>query len=74
MIVDLLCGRRRMMVAGLPVGLALCIGVLLIVALWPGAGFAEKLVDPNNVAPEFRGCRTAARGTDEAVRMHQKGR
>jgi hypothetical protein len=41
-------------VAGLPVRLALYGGVLLIVALWPGASFAEKLVDPNSVAPEFR--------------------
>jgi hypothetical protein len=28
--------------------------MLLIVALCPGASFAEKLVDPNSVAPEFR--------------------
>jgi hypothetical protein len=28
--------------------------VLLIVALWPDAGFAEKPVDPDGVAPEFR--------------------
>lgn len=48
-----------MVVAGSPVGLAPCTlalytGVLLIVALCPGAGFAEKLVDPSSVAPEFR--------------------
>jgi hypothetical protein len=29
-------------------------GVLLIAALWAGASLAEKLVDPNSVAPEFR--------------------
>jgi hypothetical protein len=28
--------------------------VLLIVARWPDAGFAEKPVDPDGVAPEFR--------------------
>jgi hypothetical protein len=28
--------------------------MLLIVALWPAASSAEKLVDPNSVAPEFR--------------------
>jgi len=27
--------------------------VLLIVALWPAASLAEKLVGPNRVAPEF---------------------
>ncbi len=28
-------------------------GMLLIVALWPAASLAEKLVGPNSVAPEF---------------------
>jgi hypothetical protein len=28
--------------------------VLLIIALWPGAGFAEPPVDPNRVAAGFR--------------------
>jgi hypothetical protein len=27
--------------------------LLLIVALWPAASLAEKLVGPNSVAPEF---------------------
>jgi hypothetical protein len=26
----------------------------LTLASWPGPGFAQKLVDPNTVAPEFR--------------------
>jgi hypothetical protein len=39
---------------GWPVRLAFSSGALLIVALWVGASFAEKLVDPNTVAPEFR--------------------
>jgi hypothetical protein len=38
----------------LPVGLALRVGVMLVSALWSGASFAQKLVDPNSVAPEFR--------------------
>jgi hypothetical protein len=29
--------------------------MLLIVALWPGASFAEKPADPDSVAPECRG-------------------
>jgi hypothetical protein len=29
-------------------------GMLLIVALWSGASFAEKPADPDGVAPEFR--------------------
>jgi hypothetical protein len=33
--------------------LALCSGVLLIVALWPDTSFAERPVDPNGVGPEF---------------------
>lgn len=39
---------------GWPVRLALYPGALLVAALWLGASFAEKLVDPNAVAPEFR--------------------
>jgi hypothetical protein len=54
MIDDMLCGHRWMVVAVLPARLGLYAGVLLIVALWPGPSFAEKLVDPNSVAPEFR--------------------
>jgi hypothetical protein len=37
-----------------PVRWTLYSGALLIVALWAGVSFAEKLVDPNTVAPEFR--------------------
>jgi hypothetical protein len=42
------------MMQGWPVKLALYSGALLIVALPLGGSFAEKLVDPNAVAPEFR--------------------
>jgi hypothetical protein len=37
-----------------PVRFALYLGTVLILALWFDAGFAQKLVDPNSVAPEFR--------------------
>lgn len=35
-------------------GLALQLGVVLILASWPGVSAAQKLVDPNSVAPEYR--------------------
>lgn len=41
-------------VRGLTTKVALYPGLILVVALWFGAGFAEKLVDPNAVAPEYR--------------------
>jgi hypothetical protein len=41
-------------VRGLPVKFASHFGVILALASWSGAGFAQKLVDPNSVAPEFR--------------------
>ena len=33
---------------------ALALGMVTIFAAWPGVGFAEKLVDPSTVAPEYR--------------------
>jgi hypothetical protein len=41
-------------VRGLPVKFVSRLGVLLALAPWSGAGFAQKLVDPNAVAPEYR--------------------
>jgi hypothetical protein len=41
-------------VRGLPVKFASHVGVILALASWSGASFAQKLVDPNAVAPEFR--------------------
>ena len=35
-------------------GSALRFGMILICLSWSGAGLAEKLVDPNSVAPEYR--------------------
>ena len=33
---------------------ALPLGLVMIFVLWSGVSFAEKLVDPNSVAPEYR--------------------
>jgi hypothetical protein len=35
-------------------GFGLPIGVILALGSWSGAALAQKLVDPNSVAPEFR--------------------
>ena len=35
-------------------GFILQLGTVLIVASWFGASVAQKLVDPNSVAPEYR--------------------
>jgi hypothetical protein len=39
---------------GLSAGFVVQFGIVLISAAWLGAGQAEKLVDPNGVAPEYR--------------------
>jgi hypothetical protein len=36
------------------VGFVLQLGLVLISVAWSGASMAEKLVDPNTVAPEYR--------------------
>ena len=33
---------------------AFALGMVMIFAGWSGVSFAEKLVDPNTVAPEYR--------------------
>lgn len=35
-------------------GFGLPLGVILVLGFWCGGAVAQKLVDPNNVAPEFR--------------------
>jgi hypothetical protein len=35
-------------------GFALQLGTILVFAAWFGASAAQKLVDPNSVAPEYR--------------------
>jgi hypothetical protein len=32
----------------------MCVGLMMALGTWSGASVAEKLVDPNSVAPEFR--------------------
>jgi hypothetical protein len=59
-------------VRALPARLTLYSGVILIVALWFGAGFAEKLVDPNTVAPEYRA--VAEKRRAEQVKLLQCNR
>ena len=36
------------------VGFVFQLGLVTALALWSGASMAEKLVDPNTVAPEYR--------------------
>jgi hypothetical protein len=37
-----------------PVRSAFALGMVVIFTGWPGVSFAEKLVDPSTVAPEYR--------------------
>lgn len=39
---------------GLSAGFVLQLGIVVISTAWLGASMAEKLVDPNTVAPEYR--------------------
>jgi hypothetical protein len=39
---------------GLFAGFVLQLGIVLTSVAWSGASLAEKLVDPNTVAPEYR--------------------
>ncbi len=41
-------------VRGSPAGFAVRLAMVLIFASWFGASAAQKLVDPNTVAPEYR--------------------
>jgi hypothetical protein len=43
-----------LLVRVLPVRFALRLGVILVLALWFGASSAEKLVNPDVVAPQYR--------------------
>ena len=45
------------------------LGMLLACLFWPGAGMAEKLVDPNSVAPEYR--EQAEKRRAEQVKLFQ---
>lgn len=45
---------RWLLVRGLPAGFALQFGVILVLTLWVGASSAERLVNPDTVAPQYR--------------------
>lgn len=46
--------RPGVLLRGLFAGFVLQLGIVLISAAWSGASMAQKLVDPNTVAPEYR--------------------
>lgn len=46
--------RPGVLLRGLFAGFVWQLGIVLISAAWSGASMAEKLVDPNTVAPEYR--------------------
>jgi hypothetical protein len=46
--------RTIVFVGRWPVRSVFALGMVMIFAGWPGVGFAEKLVDPSTVAPEYR--------------------
>lgn len=50
-------------------GFALLLAAVLIGATWPGTGMAQKLVDPDSVAPEYRAAAEKRRA--EQLRMYQ---
>jgi hypothetical protein len=59
-------------VHGFLIRLALRLGVVLVFASSFGASFAEKLVDPNSVAPEFRA--VAEKRRAEQIKLFQCGK
>ena len=50
-------------------GSAVRLGIILTCLSWSGAGLAEKLVDPNSVAPEYR--EQAEKRRAEQVKLFQ---
>jgi hypothetical protein len=62
----------RLSVRGLPVRFALLLGMMLILASWFGASFAQKLVDPDAVAPEFRA--VAEKRRAEQIKLFECGK
>jgi hypothetical protein len=53
----------------LSVGFALQISAIVIFGSWFGAVFAQKLVDPNSVAPEYRA--VAEKRRAEQIRLFE---
>jgi len=56
-------------VRGFSTGSAVRLGMILTCLTWSGAGLAEKLVDPNSVAPEYR--EQAEKRRAEQVKLFQ---
>ena len=54
---------------GLFAGFVLQLGIALISAAWPGASTAQKLVDPNTVAPEYRAAAEKRRA--EQIKLYE---
>jgi hypothetical protein len=54
---------------GLSTGFVLQLGLILISAAWSGTSMAEKLVDPNTVAPEYRAAAEKRRA--EQIKLFQ---
>jgi len=59
-------GQRE---GGLSVRLLLNLGAILVSAFWFRAGFAEKMVNPDTVAPEFRAAAEKRRA--EQIKLFQ---
>jgi hypothetical protein len=53
--------RKRVAGFGLP------LGMILVLGSWSGAAVAQKLVDPNSVAPEFRAA--AVKRRNEQIKL-----
>jgi hypothetical protein len=45
---------RRRSVGSAPVRSVLSLGLAMMFVMWSGVSFADRLVDPNAVAPEYR--------------------
>jgi len=61
--------RPGVLLRGLFAGFVLQLGIVLISAAWPGASMAQKLVDPNGVAPEYRAAAEKRRA--EQIRLYE---
>ena len=61
--------RPGVLLRGLFAGFVLQLGIVLISAAWPGVSVAQKLVDPNGVAPEYRAAAEKRRA--EQIRLYE---
>jgi hypothetical protein len=61
--------RPGVLLRGLSAGFVLQLGIVLMSAAWPGTAMAQKLVDPNVVAPEYRAAAEKRRA--EQIRLYE---